>query len=256
MGTLVVVGTGYRVAGQITVESLAAIRRAERLFFLAGDPATRDWLKSLKPDAESLHGAYAPGKSRRVSYSEMRERVLGPVRLRKRVCLALYGHPGVFASLGYDTIRVATSEGHSATMLPGVSAADNLFIDLGFDPAIGCQMYEATDLLLRRRSVDLSVPLVLWQVAAVGMVDFRRERTWVAEGFELLVDHLARLYGRKHEVTIYEAATVPLFAPRIERTPIEKLSLARVSPASTLFIPPVEIRATDEEMRSRLRFDP
>jgi precorrin-3B methylase len=54
-GSLTVVGTGYRVAGQVTPEARACVERADRVLYLMTDTATSGWIRALRPDAESLH---------------------------------------------------------------------------------------------------------------------------------------------------------------------------------------------------------
>ena len=81
-GELYVVGTGLRIEGQVTQESLSAIRSADKLFHLIQDVLTHRWLAEINPTAESLFDAYAVGRPRRESYAEMTERILAPVRLR------------------------------------------------------------------------------------------------------------------------------------------------------------------------------
>ena len=100
-------------------------------------------------------------------------------------------------------------------MLPGVSAEDCLFADLGIDPAVtGLQSYEATNFLYYHRQVDTSAALVLWQVSVVG-------ETAVVEppnrpGLAILADHLQTLYPPEHEVTLYEASPYPVGSPFVQ----------------------------------------
>ena len=85
------------------------------------------------------------------------------------MCAVFYGHPGVFVNPSHRAVAQARAEGFRAAMLPGVSAEDCLFADLGLDPgAHGCQSYEATDFVIRRRSCYPSALLILWQVGALG----------------------------------------------------------------------------------------
>src|SRR5215510_1892109 len=131
-GSLIVVGTGYRLAGQITPESLAYIRQADRFFYLT-DSITAAWLKKTNPSAESLLDCYSVGKDRMHAYRKMIARMLSPVREGLTVCTAFYGHPGVVVYPAHEAIRLARKEGHRAKMLPGISAQDCLIADLGID---------------------------------------------------------------------------------------------------------------------------
>src|SRR5262245_38523846 len=87
-GRLEVVGTGFQLARQITVEALDCIRAADKFFFVA-DGVTEIWLRQLHPDSESLATSYAVGRDRDDTYEEMVERMLAPVRGGARVCAAL-----------------------------------------------------------------------------------------------------------------------------------------------------------------------
>src|SRR5690349_18160025 len=96
-GSLVVVGTGIRTVGQLTVEAIAWIRNADKVLFVIGDPVAEAAIVELNPDAaESLSGMYAENKPRLQTYEEMIQRILACVREGMVTCLACYGHPGVF----------------------------------------------------------------------------------------------------------------------------------------------------------------
>src|SRR5439155_7912373 len=58
-GSLVVVGTGISLVGQMTLEALARVKRADAVYFVVTNPATEAWIKRLKPSAVSLEDCYA-----------------------------------------------------------------------------------------------------------------------------------------------------------------------------------------------------
>lgn len=253
-GTLTLVGTGLRIAGQVTQEALSAIVEAEKLFHLIQDQATHRWLEDLNPTAETLYDAYRVGRPRRGTYEEIVERMLAPVRRGLRVCAAFYGHPGVFVMPAHEAIRRARAEGFDAEMLPGVSAEDCLVADLGFDPGDrGCQSFEATDFLIRHRRFDPSSALLLWQIGGIGISDFRSDLFWNPRGLAILADTLAGTYGTEHEVVVYEASPYPVMPPLVHRCPLADLAAAPVSSGSTLLVPPLAERASDQELLGRLR---
>jgi precorrin-2 methylase len=160
---LIVIGTGIRTIGQMTLESVAWLKRADIVLYVVSDPIAEEMIKTLRPDgAESLYSCYGENKPRLQSYNEMIDKTLGYVRAGKRVCMAAYGHPGVFAYPTHESVRRARAEGYKARMLPGISAEDCMFADLNFDPAMaGCQSYEATDFLINGRIADNSSNLIL-----------------------------------------------------------------------------------------------
>jgi uncharacterized protein YabN with tetrapyrrole methylase and pyrophosphatase domain len=215
------------------------------------EPLTVRLLQELNPAAISLFDHYEAGVDRRRSYERMKETILGEVRAGRRVCAAFYGHPGVFVAPSHASVRQARAEGFPAHMLPGVSAEDCLFADLAIDPGMeGCQSFDATDFLLRRRQVDPSAALVLWQVSVLGIRHYEPEPA--PRNLDVLVDYLLQWYEPDHRVTLYEASPYPLVEPSIRELALAELSGARPSPLATLYLPPSETRAEDAEMAARL----
>lgn len=249
-GSLAVVGTGIRFGIQTTDEARATIERADKVLYLFSDAVAGGWIEGLNPTAESLDRFYAPGKPRRETYREMVEEILAWLRRGLDVCVAFYGHPGVFASPAHEAVRRARMNGFPARILPGVSAEDCLFADLEVDPGDGCQSFEATDFLLYPRNVDTTVSLVLWQVAGVG------ERSGATapnrEGFRILAERLSALYGQDHQVVLYEASPYPIGDPWIQRTRLRDLPAAELAPMATLYVPPAGSPEPDWEMFDRL----
>jgi len=228
------------------------IESADVVFAAVSDAVVELWLQGLRADLRSLQPCYAAGKSRLQTYRDMVDAMLAEVRCGRRVCAIFYGHPGVFAHAPHDAIEQAIAEGFEAWMEPAISAEDCLYADLGIDPGrSGCQHYEASQLLLYRRRLDPAAWLVLWQVGVVGDRSYRRSSTSAAHR-ALLVERLQQDYPSSHPVTVYEAATLPIAKPRIERMPLAALAAADLRMHSTLVIPPASAMVPDEAMRARL----
>lgn len=251
---LLVVGTGIRTTGQLTVETIACMQCAARLFYIVADPVAEEVIRRLCPDgAETLYDLYGEGKPRMQTYQEMVDRILASVRSGERTVAAFYGHPGVYAYASHESIRRARAEGFRARMLPGISAEDCLFADLGIDPsANGCQSYEATDFLLNSRSVDNSAQLILWQAGLVGDLTFRRY-AYDISAMPLLLEKLSLFYPRTHPVYLYEAPTVPGCEPMIRPIMLEEILTASITATTTLYLPPARATMPDPTYLSRVR---
>lgn len=248
-GSLVVVGTGIKLVGQTTLEALACMQRAEKLLYLVTDPVTETWIKRLNASATTLYDCYAEGKPRHKTYREMADRILSAVRLGSQVCAAFYGHPGVFVNPAHLAIRRARKEGFRARMLPGISAEDCLFADLGLDPCEnGCQSFEATDFLASRRQFDSTSGLILWQVGVLGEPSIRGARSCRPERLRVLADALRRHYPASHPVVLYEAAQFPICDPIIKKITLARLPEASVFTMTTLYVPPKPARIADERI--------
>jgi uncharacterized protein YabN with tetrapyrrole methylase and pyrophosphatase domain len=253
MGSLVVVGTGIQIVGQMTIEARYHIRNAEKLLFVVADSYTPHWLAKLNPTAESLRHFYQTGKQRAETYQDMVEYILSWVRRGQRVCAAFYGHPGVFAIPPHDAIRRARAEGFEARMLPGVSAEDSLFADLGIDPGrCGCQGFEATDFLVYQRQYDPHVPLILWQIGVLGILDYSPTMSASRERLEILVERVLPIYGPDHECVLYVAALYPKAEPQVQVVRLEDLPTLQISPMATLYLKPKVGAPFDGAMAARL----
>jgi siroheme synthase len=252
-GSFVAVGLGMMLGAHIAPRCRSEIEHADVVFGLVSDPIVELWLQEMRPDMRSLQPYYAEGKPRTESYEGMIAAMLAEVRAGRRVCGVFYGHPGVFAQVPHRTIAKVRAEGFEAAMQPGISAEDCLYADLGIDPGtFGCQHYEASQLMFFRRRIDTAAYLILWQIGLAG------DRSTVSRGTgaahrRLLVELLqAEGYPPDHEVVIYEAATLPIAQPRMDRVALSALIGAQLHPHTTLVVPPAQPLRRNEDMLRRL----
>jgi uncharacterized protein YabN with tetrapyrrole methylase and pyrophosphatase domain len=251
VGSLTVVGMGFGGGGQITAEASQVIGTSEKVLYLVADTSAAEWIRAANPTSESLGECYFGHANRLEAYLEITERILSFVRRGLRVCAAFYGHPGVLVFPSVEAIIYAREEGFDARMLPGISAADCLFADLGLDPGRhGCLTFDATDFLVRRRAADVTVPMILWQVGAVGRLDYPRDGN--KENIKILSEVLQAMYGPRHEVVIYEARVAPGCDPVMEIVCLEHLADASINLVSTVYVPPRDEPFVDKDMARRL----
>jgi precorrin-6B methylase 1 len=252
-GELTVVGTGIQL-GHITAQARAWIEKAEKVLYCVGDAATERWIQKLNPNSESLYVLYGDDKRRIETYREMVARTLECVRADLKVCMVFYGHPGIFVYPSHEAIKQARAEGYRAVMLPAVSSLDCLFADLGIDPASGCQMIEATDLLIRERRIDTSFNLIIWQAGAVGDLGFRF-KGFDGRNVPVLQEVLASIYGDDHECTVYEASQYSVCDPLIRRIRVRDIASAGLTGISTIHLAPKMKAQLDMPMLERLGLD-
>lgn len=254
-GTLVCVGTGLNLAGQISVLSKSYIENADVVFSLVPDGFAQRWLESLNGDVRSLQPYYAQGdevKNRRDTYAQMVQAILVEVRLGKKVVCALYGHPGVFACVSHFAIAQAREEGYSAKMEPGISAEACLWADLGIDPGnSGHQSFEASQFMFYRHTPDPTTHLLLWQIGIAGEHTLTQFTT-SSDRLQILVEQLSEWYPLEHEIVLYEAPNLPVQSPRIDRLPLKELPFAELTPISTLLIPPSRELEFNTEILAKL----
>jgi uncharacterized protein YabN with tetrapyrrole methylase and pyrophosphatase domain len=251
-GSLTIVGSGIELVRDTTIGARMAIENAEKVLILVTDPASEMWIKKLNSNVESLFDCYVEGKPRLEAYKKMVERILKNVRDGLKVCVVFYGHPGVFVDPSHEAIRIGRTEGFSARMLPGISAEDCLFADIGLDPGKhGCQSFEATDFLVRKRKFDPKSPLILWQIGTIGDLYYHKNShnsDTAIRGLQVLTHILEEYYNKAHEVIIYQASYFPLCQPDIQHVPLGKIQEARITAASTMYVPPNDPQTLDEEI--------
>ena len=134
-------------------------------------------------------------------------------------------------------------------MLPGISAEDCLFADIGLDPGKhGCQSFEATDFLVRKRKFDPKSPLVLWQIGTIGDLYYHKNShnsDIALRGLQVLTRVLEKHYDKDHEVIIYQASYFPLCRPDIQNVPLGKIPEANISAAFN------NVHSTERSPKSR-----
>ena len=251
--SLASVGLGMTLGAHLAPRARSFIEEADVVFVAASDPLVELWVQEMNPDVRSLQPYYATEKMRSQTYNEMVEAMLEEVAAGKRVCGAFYGHPGVFACVPHRAIEQARQSGYDAVMEAAGSAQEWLYADLGIDPGkFGCQHYEASQFMMYRRQVDASAYLVLWQIGVAGDPTLKSRGTG-AEHREILLELLRPYYGDNHEVVVYQAATLPMDAPRMDRILLRELAGAILTDASTLVIPPSRPMEPNDGVAARLK---
>jgi uncharacterized protein YabN with tetrapyrrole methylase and pyrophosphatase domain len=241
---IAIVGTGIVGTHQLTREAEEAIRRSKRTFVIESGYGIPEYIGTLCPEVKSLGSLYEVGKSRLPTYYRMAATVLSAALTETPVCLAVYGHPWVYC---YPTTLISQASALlnlHVEVFPGISSFDTMLVDLGTDIALGgVQMYEATDLLLRRRPVQNDVTCVIWQATIVGDPTYP-ENPYDAGQFKPLEKYLLQFYPSDHAVTLVVSKTFPLLRSVVRRFPLAELAaeLSGTPQVGTLYIPPVSER--------------
>lgn len=247
-GTLTIIGTGIETIG-VSLGDKKIIEEADKILYCVADPATIVWLKRLRPDALDLYVLYGEDKIRYTTYMQMTEAQLYWVRQGLDVAVVFYGHPGIFVLSTHRAIKLARREGYRAVMKAGVCALDTLCADLGVDPCHpGLQTHEATDCLIRRRRIDPSLHVVLWQVGLIGEMGYRRHG-YLNANFSYFINWLQEIYGEDYPITHYIGSRYPTIDPLIEIYPLSELhepaTQEKITGLSTFYIPPRDVVETD-----------
>jgi hypothetical protein len=245
MTELWIAGLGLQTVAQLTREVESAIRFSREVLYLDTGVATRSLLETLCPRVTSLYEqSYCEGELRVNAYQHMAALVVDAALDHPPVTFAIHGHPLVAAQAPFLVLELAKTLDLRVTVLPGVSAIDTILADLRLDPVVqGIQMYEATDLLLRRRPLQPDVPAVIWQIGPLetclhSMAISRPER------FTRLIAHLSQFYPARHEVVAIYCAPHPIMPPAMIRFALEDMGqhAQEIHAGFSLYVPPAASR--------------
>lgn len=240
-----IAGLGLQTVSQVTREVEYAIRSSREVLYLDTGVATRSFLESLCPRITSLYEeSYAEEDPRVNAYQHMAARVVDAALDHPPVTFAIHGHPLVATHPPFLVLELANVLDMRVTVLPGISAIDAILADLRIDPVIhGIQMYEATDLLLRRRPLQSDVPAIIWQIGPLetGLHTMAVSRP---ERFARFIAYVRKYYPPQHEVAAIYCSPHPILPPAILRFALEDMgNYAREFHAGfTLYVPPAASR--------------
>lgn len=243
-----IVGTGIVGAHQITREAQEVIRRCKRTFVIESGYGAAEYLKTLSPEVVQLGTLYEPGKNRLLTYHKMAAEVVSAALADAPVCLATYGHPWVYCYPTTLITRAAPLLDLHVEVFPGLSSFDTLLVDLGIDIAFdGVQMYEATDLVMRRRPIQVDVTCIIWQPTIFADPTYPIG-PHTASQFKPLQDYLLRFYPADHEATLVMTKTFPLARSVVQHVRLGNLAseLESAPPVGTLYIPALNERPVED----------
>lgn len=250
------VGLGIAGIHQITREVEETISRCTQTFVTDIAIGVVDYLKTLCPNVVDLTSQEELGSHRILIYRRMAAEVVAAAVENSPVCFATYGHPKMYC---YPTIliqRAAKLLDLKVMVLPGISSLDTLLVDLGIDPGFdGLQIYEATDLVIRRRPLQTDVSCVILQ-APIVMEAYNKPGSPSIDNLRLLQNYLLDFYPDQHNAILIVSKTHPLLEPIMQKIPLGRLVMAMQQGFSvgTLFIPPVHHReVANQELADRMK---
>ena len=249
MTDLWIAGLGVRAVNQVTREVERALRASREVLYLDAGVATKPYLEGLCPQVTSLYGqSYSEDRPRLNAYEHMAICVIQAALEHPPVTFAIHGHPLVAAHAPFLVLEMAKALDLQVDILPGISALDALLADLRLDPVVhGLQMYEATDLLLRRRPLQNDVPAIIWQIGPLE-TGLHSQRISRPERFSRFIAHLRQFYPAQHQVVAIYCSPHPLMPPAILPFALEDMGrhAEQIHSGFTLYVPPAVGRSVQD----------
>lgn len=256
MADIYIVGLGIKNVDQVSKEGERAIRESNEVLYVDNGVATQAFLEERCPRVTSLFDtSYQESGCRLGSYDHMAARVIEAALAHPPVTFAMGGHPVVGAEAPYLIRSLAKMLDLTVEVQPGISSMDSMFAELMIDPCLnGLQMYEATDLLLRRHPLLPDVPAIIWQIGAVE-TRLHTTRRSMPNRFDRFLMHVLQFYPPTHEVTAYFASQHPLMHSQILRFPLGEIysHAGDLHSGFSLYVPPCRPpRVADADLSARM----
>jgi uncharacterized protein YabN with tetrapyrrole methylase and pyrophosphatase domain len=249
MTDIFILGTGIRFPDQITLEVLGALNECEKIFTLLTEDEISALPDKIAKKCESMWPRYRQDRRRDDNYAEVAAEILAATQERTPVGWLTRGNPRILDSVSQRLVTAGAQKELSVTVLPAVSSLDSVLIDVGYDPAGGLLVVEATAALIGRTQFMPEIAALILQPGVFGTFYPRLTEDRSDLDLRKLSDYLLDFYPADHSLALVASSSRRDSAPVTVWTTIS--TLADTDPnavlRSTIFIPPARQPTTDRD---------
>jgi uncharacterized protein YabN with tetrapyrrole methylase and pyrophosphatase domain len=241
MGKLIVGGLGIQDLKQMTLETLTALRSADRVLYLATEP--EDHLPELRAmgiqNVSSIFELYRDGGFDETNYERIYTFCVSEASAHKKTVLLVPGHPRIGVTVVQWITRRQKDHGLEVQIFAGISSFDTMLNDLARDPLEkGSLMIDANRMLLFNTRWDPTLDCYLYHVCSVGtrrvhLTNAKKDNAW-----DQLKTHLLSIYSADTRVELVSSSTSEHFEGSNLATPLSEIEVLfdHVHFGTTLFI--------------------
>jgi hypothetical protein len=149
------------------------------------------------------------------------------------------GHPLVFDSVSEGLRREAPALGIAVRVLPAVSCIDTILTDVGYEPANGVLIHEATAVVAGQIPLNPELAAILLQIGVFGTDKPRLTGREPLPELAPLRDHLLRFFPPEHRVAFVRSRWSSQSPGSVVWTPLNQMLTVpkQVVDGTTLFVP-------------------
>ncbi|MBI3436672.1 MAG: hypothetical protein HY056_16600 [Proteobacteria bacterium] len=237
---LYLVGAGIAFPEHLTIETIEILTMCKRI----GTNLPEEMLEGLPQDLRekciSLWSLYQDGRIRTENYSDVFQAIVELTEADAPIAWLTPGHPIIFDSVSASLLNEGKRRGWNVRVVPAVSSIDTMLAELGYDPAHGMLIHEATGLVRRNIPVVPSVALMLLQPAVFDVNIAIIAGDSAGPDLSPLRDYLCEFHSAEHECAFIRSASK--MGERDLVTWVKLRDLASVPyqlvAGATLFVPP------------------
>lgn len=203
---LYLLGAGVSFPQHLTTETLDILRRCAHVYTNLPETLVSALPSDIARRCTSLWPLYQDKRVRSHNYRDTVEAVLAGAARERPVAWLTPGHPVVFDSVTTALADAGRRGGLRVCIIPAVSCFDTLLADLGYDPAQGLFVHEATALVARKLPLMPSVATLLLQPGVFGS---NLAHVTPYEGLDLdpLREHLQQFYPPEHRCAFVRSSS-------------------------------------------------
>jgi hypothetical protein len=235
---LYILGAGVSFPEHITVQTLQILNACKQICSNLPQPEIDKLPPHLRTKCVSLWGMYQELRERSDNYNDIAEAVLSAVARDRPVAWMTPGHPLIFDSVSQVLLKAGPERGFKVNVGAAISCIDTILSQLGYDPADGLLIQDATSVVMRALPLLPSLPTLLFQPSSFGSSLTHYSSDWSPD-LSPLRDYLCRYYPPQHP-----CAFVRSFSPQGGPSQVSWYAISEMTSApfdivagTTLFIP-------------------
>lgn len=234
------VGAGVIFPEHLTVETIETLSNCKRICTNLPESMLQGLPEDLRDRCVSLWRLYQDGRIRTENYLDVFHAIVELVEIETPVAWLTPGHPVIFDSVSASLIKEGKARGWNLRIMPGISSIDTMLATLGYDPAHGMLIHEATGLVKRRIPVSPSMALMLLQPAVFDVNVAIISVGSAGPDLSPLRDYLGEFHSAEHMCAFVRSASQLGERDLVTWTKLGDLASVPYDlvAGSTLFVPP------------------
>lgn len=239
---LYLVGAGVSFPEQLTLQTITILTACRRICSNLPEDVLNALPEDLRTKCVSLWPLYQENRNRAENYRDVAQAVVDSTTHHRPVAWMTPGHPLVFDSVSEALLQAGRARGWRICVVPAISCFDTICAEVGYDPANGLVIHDATSLVMKNVPLLPSLAALLLQPSAFGSALTHYTSKWSPD-LSPLRDHLLQFYSPSHNCAFVRSASRHDGAAQVCWHKLSQLSSAPFDAVagSTLFLPPAGI---------------
>lgn len=235
---LYLVGAGVCFPEHLTVQTIEILSKCKSICTNLPAPSLVSLPEDLRTKCESLWSLYQDKRQRTANYQDIAHAVLNAGDRGFPIAWMTPGHPIVFDSVSQLLLRAGRARGWHVVVRPAISCLDTILADIGYDPASGLLIHEATSVVRRQIRLQPEITTLLLQPSLFGSDVAHISRDWHPD-LSPLRSYLLQFYAEEQECGFIRSFNSQNYEPTISWTKLRDLTAISVDALvnSSLLLP-------------------